>query len=630
MGNRSISRRDFFRSLTIKNEPISDDPLFDKYSRKSLGPRVYKIDFISYNNDGAETQQLDSLRVGNVLSGLAPYTGSFGTNEAMHLLNRTGWGFKKTHIDTLVALNNADSAVNTVLNINNTAPAPPVNWYNNIAADAGGVAYGADWTTNPSPYIDSATFTLQQASNRYRIDAQRGWLYGQALNHDITIKEKMVWFYYHFLPIDFDTINDSNNSLISTNSARIFYSYFKMFRDNPFGNYKTLIRNLATQPAMMYYLNNQANTATAPDENFARELMELFTLGKDPLSQYTQADVVAAAAVLTGWRVSNVAVANPVTTFDPTKHKTGIKQFSSFFGNTIIQNPIPSNLANGAVELDALIDMIFTKTQVVSEYICRRLYRYFVYYDIDANIETNVITPLAQTFVANNWNILPVMQQLFKSEHFFDMANRGVIIKSPFDMIIGTLRHFNLSYNVAVPTNHEAQYKVWNYFNTTLSQPMEQRMGSIPNVSGWNAYYQTPAYHEYWINTNTIQKRFSFLDRIIANSSGYTLTYNALTTIIKADPIVYVQQFTAINIGIPNELVAECIKYMLPIDLSLPQKNAIKQQTLLYQQVNDSYWTTAWANYIAAPTNPAYKSLVTDRLKNLLYTIIQLAEYQLM
>ena len=634
MGNPTISRRDFFKSLTIKKETFSEDPLFDKYSRKTLGPRVYTNELISYNNDGGENLQSTALRVGNVLSGLAPYTGNFGINEAIHLLNRTGWGFKKTNVDTLVALGSAENAVNAVLNINITAPAPPINWYNNLAADAGGVAYGADWTANPSPYINSATFTLQQASNRYRMDAQRGWLYGQALNHDITIKEKMVWFYYHFLPIDFATIDDSNNSLISTNSARVFYSYFKMFRDNPLGNFKTLIRNLATHPAMMYYLNNQANTATSPDENFARELMELFTLGKDPLSQYTQADVVSAAAVLTGWRVTNVAVANPVTVFDPSnnynKHKTGPKQFSSFFNNTIIQNPIPSNLANGAVELDALINMIFTKTQVVSEYICRRLYRYFVYYDIDANIEANIITPLAQTFVANNWNILPVVQQLFKSQHFFDAANRGVIIKSPFDLIIGSLRHFNLSHNVAVPTNHEAQYRVWNYFNTTISQPMEQRMGSIPNVSGWNAYYQTPAYHEYWINTNTIQKRFSFLERIIANTNGYTLTYNALTTIIKTDPIVYVQQFTNINIGNPNELVAECIKYLLPIDLSLAQKNALKQQTLLYLQITDAYWSTAWANYISAPTNASFKNLVTDRLKNLLYTIIQLAEYQLM
>ncbi|MCY7292266.1 MAG: hypothetical protein LH615_08800, partial [Ferruginibacter sp.] len=101
MGNSTISRRDFFRTLSIKKETVSDDPLFDKYSRKTLGPRVYRNELISYNNDGGESLQTSALRVGNVLTGLAPYTGSFGTNEAIHLLNRTGWGFKKTNVDTL-------------------------------------------------------------------------------------------------------------------------------------------------------------------------------------------------------------------------------------------------------------------------------------------------------------------------------------------------------------------------------------------------------------------------------------------------------------------------------------------------------------------------------------------------
>ena len=628
MGNATLSRRDFFRSLTIKKEDISDDPLFDKYSRKSSGPRVYDNQFISYNNIGAASTGGESLRVGNVTSGLMPYTGSFGTSEAIHLLNRVCWGFKKTHVDAVMATGSAAAAVNMILNINTTSPAPPVNWYQNLAADVGAVPYGADWTNNPSPNIDAATTLLQQGSNRYRIDAQRGWSFGLALNSDVSIKEKMVWFWYHFLPIDFDTINQSSNSFISTNSARIFYSYFKMFRDNPLGNFKVLIRNLATQPAMMYYLNNQANTATAPDENFAREIMELFTLGKDPLAQYSQADVVAAAQVLTGWRVQNLNTATPSTSFVPTFHKTGPKQFSAFFNNTVIQNPTPTNLANGALELDAFINMIFTKTQVVSEYICRRLYRYFVYYDIDANIEANVIKPLAQLFVANNWNIAPVLDKLFKSEHFFDMANRGVIIKSPLDAIIGTLKHFNLNYNVITPTNHQAQYQVWGFLNNSICGPMEQRMGTIPNVSGWNSYYQSPAFHEYWINTNTIQKRFAFLERVFG--IGYSLNYNGLVTLIKVDPIPYVQQFTSINIGNPNELVSTCLKYLLPIDLSLAQKNAIKQQTLLYLQITDSYWTTAWLNYVGAPNNTSYKNLVTDRLKNLLYTIVQLAEYQLM
>jgi hypothetical protein len=90
------------------------------------------------------------------------------------------------------------------------------------------------------------------------------------------------------------------------------------------------------------------------------------------------------------------------------------------------------------------------------------LYRYFVYYDIDANIEANVIVPLAQHFVANNWEIAPVLDKLFKSQHFYDMANYGVYIKSPFDLVIGSLRTFNINYNVTDQTNYFAQYSVWS------------------------------------------------------------------------------------------------------------------------------------------------------------------------
>ncbi len=621
MGTSALSRRDFFRTLTVKPNPGPEDPLFEKYSRKTLGPRVYSNEFVNFFTQGAESQgpAESSLRVGNVTSTLVPYAGTWTEREAIHLIRRTTFGFKKADVTALAAMTVSD-AVNSMLAIDTTPPAPPVNWYNNLAVDAGGIAYGADVTNHAF-----ATSTAEgQTSNHYRMDGLRRWMTGLATGQTNTIREKMHWFWYHFIPIDFESIFQSSNSYINVNSARIFYQYMKLFRDNALGNFKTLIRNVATQPAMMFYLNNQANSATAPDENFARELMELFTLGKEPLSQYTQDDVVAAAKVLTGWRVQNMNTLTASTNFVSSSHKTGPKQFSSFFNNTIINRTI---VAEGALELDDLLNMIFNKTQVVSEYICRRLYRYFVYYDIDANIETNIITPLAQTLVANGWNIKPVLEQLFKSEHFFDMANRGVYIKSPYDLVIGSLRTFNISANVSDAANYEAQYRVWGWFNDAACLPMEQQMGSIPNVSGWNAYYQTPAYHEYWINTNTIQKRFTFLQQIF---NGITLTYNTLATVIKVDVIAFAQQFANTTIREPNLLVAECIKYLLPVDLSLDQRNAIKQSTLLYGQITDTYWTTAWDNYYNTPANASYKTIVTDRLKNLLYTIVQLAEYQLM
>ena len=461
---------------------------------------------------------------------------------------------------------------------------------------------------------------LEEHQILIRTKGLAAWNLALGLNQELNIREKMALFWYHFIPIDFTVVRSSQNSYCGTNSARICYDYMKYFRENCVGNFKSIIRNMATQPAMMYYLNNQANSKTAPDENFAREVMELFTLGKDPLSQYTQEDVVQAAKVLTGWRVKNLNAYPTTTTYDDTVHDKTTKTFSSFFNSTIING-------TGANELDAFVDMIFSKSIVVSEYICRRLYRFFVYYDIDANVEANVITPLAQIFVTNNWNMLPVLDTLFKSQHFYDMANRGAYIKSPLDLVIGSLRTFNLNSTVSDATNYNAQYNIWNDFNSTFLAPMEQVMGTIPNVSGWNAFYQKPSFHEYWINSTTTQKRFSFFNSIF---NGYTRTYNGLAIRIEVDVIAWVQQFPNATCVNPDLLVDQCVKYLLPIDLSTTVKNTLKSQNLLSNQIDNNYWTTAWNNYLANPTNTTYTNTVKTRLKSLLLTITQLAEYQLM
>ena len=604
-----FTRRDLFNSILGKLQlPVEVDPLFAKYARKQSTGRKYQ--------NANPVANAEFNRVTPVTSGLAPYTGAWTSVEALSFIRRTGFGYKKADLDLLSSLP-FSQAVDRVLTIDYTAVTGPINSDSSTPSTTTNfLPYGQEWVNDP---VNPATGGIANC-DAARVRSLQNWQIGQFCNQDISIKQKMALFWYHFIPIDFDIVRAAGAGL-GTNSARISYPYMKLFQDNPVGNFKTLIRTIATEPAMMYYLNNHYNTNVSPDENFAREVMELFTLGKDPLSQYTQTDVEQAARVLTGWRVQplNTTIV-PATLFDATKHDITNKQFSSFFGNMIIAN-------NGAAELDNFIDMIFSKTQVVSEYICRRLYRFFVYYDIDATTEATIITPLAQTFVANNWEIMPVLNQLFKSQHFFDIANRGVYIKSPFDIVIGSMRIFNLNYNVSDATNFQAQYNVWNYFQNQILIGLEQSAGNVPNVSGWPAFYQNPSFYEYWINSNTTQKRFAFLNNIF---NGFNITNNGLTTRIQVDPIAFVQQFTTATVQDPNLLVAQCINYLLPIDLSTTQKDAIKLQTLLTGQTSDYYWTTSWNNYLSNTSNATYTNEVKTRLKSLLVTITQLAEFQLM
>ena len=645
MGNKNFTRRHFFRKLAASPTPgttdNTDDPLFQKYSRKKLTTRRYSTEeaVLKVGQEDKEDQ-----RTGNpVTSGLTPYAGTWSDVEALHLLRRTNFGWRKAWVDALTAPGmNASTAVDAVLNISATPPAPPVNWYQNFFADESSatgnfnatdnpaIGAGADWTNH---YFPTTTAPNGQTTNHYRMDGLRRWLFGLTINGDISIREKMVWFWYHFIPIDFEIIYQSSNSYAFNNSARIFYRYMKLFRDNATGNFKALIKNVALDPSMMFYLNNQANTVTAPDENFARELMELFTLGKEPL-RYTEDDVKAAARVLTGWRVNGLNTKtvttdmNTANTASTRKHDPNPKVFSAFFGNATIASST-TNTGLWAGELDQLLDLIFGPAQqdTVARYVCRRLYRFFVYYDIDANVDANVIAPLAQTFVANNWNIKPVLLQLFKSEHFFDMANRGTYIKSPFDLVAGFVNSFSPAMNVS-DVNTEYQYRIWGKFGNDYCLGLEQEMGSIPNVSGWNAFYQTPTYHQSWINSNTIQKRFKFISDQFS-TSGYTITSLPNTRKFKVDPLLFAKQFGDAIASNPDSLISACTKYLLPVDVSAAVKAQFKKDNLLTGQANDQYWHDGYLAWSASDT-AATRSPIESRMNSLLTAICQLADFQLM
>lgn len=554
----------------------------------------------------------NSQRIGNVTSGLSPYTGTWSDWEKLHLLRRTGFGFKKADLQSL-ATKTMSQSVDIVLTADPSTPPPPVNWYQALSPDENGLPYGADWTNNAFSTFDLGVFT-----NLYRSETLKVWLMHQALNQNISIREKMVQFWYHFIPVNFDEVYLSSNLFCATNSARICFDYMKMFRLNATGNFKQLIRQVATHPAMMYYLNNQANSKTAPDENFAREVMELFTLGNNSGTTYTQEDVIQAAKLLSGWRVQNLNQPNTTTAFVSNLHDYSNKQFSAFFNNTIIPG-------TGASELDAFIDMIFSKNTMVAEHICRRLYRFFVYYDIDENVELNVIQPLAQIFIQNNWEILPVLKALLKSQHFFDVANRGVMIKSPFDFLIGNLREFNLNYNVTPANNHQAQYQFLYTVSEQGLRPMGQVMGEVPNVSGWSAYYQKPNYYQYWINSNTLQKRYTFIQALF---NGFILQVNGITVNLIYDEFEFISTFSEATKANPNLLVEAVAKHLLPVELSLSQRNAIKKACLLSNQTNDSYWTNAWN---AFKLNPNIFTITTVklRLKDLFVHFMQLAEFHL-
>jgi uncharacterized protein (DUF1800 family) len=523
-------------------------------------------------------------------SGLNPYTGVFGKSELLHLLRRTMFGVKKSTLTTFSG-KSMNVVLDAILTNTNDPNNKPLGNYTDTT-----IPLGQTWVHSPE----------NGGYNNQRRQSYRAWWLKSIVNQKDSITEKLVLFWHNHFATE-----------VSDDSACLGYWYNVNLRKNHLGNFKTFTKEISIDPLMLRYLNGYLNIKSAPDENYARELQELFTLGKGVGSKYTEDDVKAAAKVLTGYQVitntSTItpAVTQPYSIFNPTRHDVSTKQFSSFYGNKTIAGKTGTA---GTTELDELIDMIFLQPEV-AKHICRKLYRYFVYYDIDQATEDNIITPLADIFRNNNYEIKPVLKALFSSEHFFDVANKGCVIKTPVDNVVGLVREAGTTF--LDDSNITSQYTQYNLLHS-YAGVLLQVIGDPPNVAGWQAYYQVPMYHEFWINTFTLPNRRNITSGLILNTFGRG---------ISTDLLAYVK--TMDNPEDPNKLIAELLELHISIKIDPNLINSLKTNTLLGGLTNDTYWTQAWNEYLANPTNNTKMKLVLTRIQGLLNSIYNLNEYQL-
>ena len=523
-------------------------------------------------------------------SGLTQYSGTWGRQEVMHLLKRTMFGVNVQDVSYFEGKTMAQ-AVDEILNVNYTPPSPPINNYNAGTNDPT-IPAGQTWVND-----------FNGALNGVRRSSFKRWWMGEMINQDRTIREKMTLFWH----------NHFSTETVVYGWANYAYRQNALLRANCLKNFKTLVKDISIDPAMLIYLNGNRNTKTAPDENYSRELMELFTLGKGPDSQYTEHDVIEAAKVLTGWRINNTT---GLVSFVPTLHDESDKTFSTYFNNTTITG---QSGTGGANELDDLLDMIFFESEV-SRYIVREIYKWFVYYDIDQDTELNIILPLASLFRTSNYEIKPVMDKLLKSEHFFDVAHRGAIIKSPVDFVVGMCRNFDIQFPST--TNYVALYNAWNVMHGG-ARLQQQDVGDPPNVAGWPAYYQIPQFHELWINSDTLPNRNIMSDILIA--SGYNVGGGFR---LKVNPTKFAIDIGHATARIPNDLIEYLLDYMHTVDVNQANKDYMRS-ILLGGNVNDSYWTDAWDAYYNDQSNQEKETIVSTRLAFLIKYLMNLAEYQL-
>lgn len=514
---------------------------------------------------------------------LQPYTGEWTMNQVAHLLKRTMFGATKADIDYFLPGNVSDAVDELLNNVVNVSP--PLRDYGLLETEDGmfddpGTVIGQTWINDLTKLADPG---LRAKLNSVRIDSLRKWWVGLMLHQNRSITEKMVLFWHHHFSVQKEEVENHIP----------MYRHHDLLRRNALGNVRQLTKDVSIDPAMLVHLNGYLNSKLAPDENFARELQELFTVGKGVNSLYTEDDVIAAARVLTGWRVNSDTF---LAYQDGANHDTGNKTFSAFYKNTVI-----TGSSDAHDELDRFINMIFA-TDECPKFICRKIYRWFVNSIIDDDIEANVIAPLATVFKNNNFEIKPVLEVLLKSEHFFDPVNQACYIKSPFDFIVGTLREFGAPFPAY--TDYANGYPL--FFSVYLSAAnMQQDLFQPPDVSGWPAYHQEPMFYELWVNSNSLPRRADFTDKMIGDG---VVDLKAFTNNL-SDP------------SDPDKLIDEVTVLLFRYPLSANSKLYVKNNFLLNNSNDNSVWTNAW--------NANNNAVINNALKKLFLFLTNLPEFHL-
>ncbi len=256
------------------------------------------------------------------------------------------------------------------------------------------------------------------------------------------------------------------------------FRYFLALEKHSLGNFKTFIHEIGLDEAMLKFLNGFDNTSGSPNENYARELYELFTLGEG--NGYTEDDIVETSRALTGYTAYTNGDESRIVfneeTFD-TDDKTIFEQ-------------------TGNWGYDDVINILFEqKSLLIARYICEKIYVNFVSPEVDEQIRLLVINPLADIFISNNYEIAPVLRTLFKSAHFFDEKASNVIIKSPLDLIIQFMNTTGFDFG-GYDLNKESIKNISRLFDQDILNP--------PTVAGWKGDRD-------WINSGTITFRGAFL-----------------------------------------------------------------------------------------------------------------------
>lgn len=589
---------------------------------------------------------------------LPPFSGLLGTKRAAHLLHRATFGPTKGQIDLFSTLTTSQ-AIDQLFNQSLPDPKLPID-----------PLTGLEWFIRGRTEANSSEEELQ--------DFFKGWFIAQMLSSGVdssislsyAAREKIVFFLHTILTTIQTKVNNSRSLYFQNQLFRKFSLDKNLSAEY---NFKTLTKKISVDNAMLRLLDGNLNVKGSVNENYARELLELYSIGRGlegtlpPATipgdyfNFKEQDVRAAAQVLSGWELDpSFSTLDSTVTLDragtiqlprgkvrgsainANAHDNTPKQFSERFNNAVIQpNPLlltgtNATEASALDEISQLIELIYSKPET-SRNFCRRIYRYFVYHEITQTIDDTIIAELANTFVSNGYKIQPVLEDLFSSQHFYEAANGilddhfGSIIKSPLDLTIGTLRMFH----VQLPdytTQTEEFYENTNDILASLNK-MGMNFYEPFDVAGYDAYHQYPIYHRSWISTNFLVKRYEFIRELVSENQ-------LMPGKLVIDPVSFVQIHIHHTIASDARLlIIELARYFLPLSDNLTyDSNADDHAGLTAERMNyflnaflkspqidadpEGAWSFRW-------NNPVDMEVVRRQLENLFNAMLQSPEYQL-
>ncbi len=562
---------------------------------------------------------------------LNKYTGVFGTQQKKHLLNRCLVGYAERHLKDLENLS-LDEAIDLLFTRHDIGE-PVNNYYEDLSPQQYSAIYNNTDVDPGEPFISRAYVrnnNPDEISGGERHNAISSWMYSSIYHQPTSIEWKLFLFLHNLTPVqDFGR-------------HKTRYAYLKLVYEGAFRNYRDYIYDLTLDPTMLEYLNLQASQKDTPDENYAREVQELFTVGKRPFAEFTEEDVREAARLLVGWyfdwdQTMYTEGWEPVVGFNEYNHDTGDKQFSEFYNNTFIAG---RNGPDGREELDEFLDMIFA-TDKCAIYLSRRLYQFFVYPVVSDYAEEQIIKPLAEVMRTSNYSLAETLKVLLSSEYFFAEEFYNSMICSPLDFTFKVMKGLSIL---------EGDLVLWED-NTYVSYFAEDRsrfddklinadtrsyflfrhmswktyqlgmaIHNPPSVSGWPAFYQDPIYDLYWINSVTIKARKELTESMTRWGTwledGVHLRFNLEE---------FIQSFD--NPYELDSIISQLADRFL--GAPIPEEALLRiRKSVLGEELNENYWTQAVEDFLSRKDKNSYSTLYW-RIEQFMFQLFELYEAHL-